>query len=171
MKSLRTGALTVICLTLSTAGCALRSSPTPAPWAPGTYHYRSNVPGAGPVAGIIEVGAEGPLSLTSSLGPCRDPEPDQYKPWHRTRIFVCGTDYRVNVVLGRSGGPPIEGGVSNRRTVTNTYAADTTCRKYETTATGEQICILWNQGMQTERETTGAGADFWLVPDSLAPRP
>ena len=160
----RTRLLTVAGLVLSAAGCALRPPPTPAPWGPGTYQYRANLTGTGPVAGSIEVGVEGPLTITSSLGPCRDPQPEQYKPWHRVRTFVCGTDYRINVVLGRAGGPPIEGAVSNRRTITHTYAADTTCRKYEKTPTGEQICVLWNQEFKTERETTGASADFWLVP-------
>ena len=101
--------------------------------------------------------------MTSTLGPCRDPQPEQFKPWHRARTFVCGTEYRINVLLGRAGGPPIQGSVSNQQTITRTYSADTTCRQYQTTSTGERICILWNQEMKTERQSTGAGAEFWLV--------
>src|SRR5688572_15503292 len=120
MKLTRTRSLLVAALLLSSAGCALRSPPTPAPWVPGTYQYRSTLPGTGAVLGSIEVGPQGPLSVTSNLGPCRDPEPERYKPWNRERTFVCATEHRVNVVLGVTGQPPIGGTVSNQRTVTET---------------------------------------------------
>lgn len=77
-------------------------------------------------------------------------------------------------MLGRYGVPPIDGSISNQRSDTLTTFGETTCREYQTVQSGERIeriCIAWNVGLKTERLTTGASARWWLVPDSLAPRP
>jgi hypothetical protein len=149
-------------------------------WVPGTYYFRSELPGSGTVIGRIDVGAEGPDSATSNVGPClmpienvvNRPNPSALQLERRDRgAFVCGTEHRLSVWLGYEGGPPIRGTVSNQRTVTETTYAETTCREYQTTETGERICMAWNVGPKTERRTTGATANFYLVPDSLALRP
>ena len=78
------------------------------------------------------------------------------------------------MVLGRDGVPPIEGSISNQRTDTLTYFGETTCREYETVEVGERIervCVAYDQGLKTERRTTGASARWYLVPDSIASRP
>jgi hypothetical protein len=179
MKPRAMPALIAFGLLLSAAGCS-RSRPL-VQWVPGVYLYRSTLPGTGDVAGHIEVTAEGPLSVTSNLGPCRA----QIETTPRAlrvrldgqrigRAFFCGTDHRFSVSLGSVGGPPIEGSVSNQRTDTLTTFGETTCREYQVVESGERverICVAWNVGPKTERRTTGASARWWLVPDSVAPRP
>ena len=170
MKTPLSHPLVFVGLLLSTSGCGLRPPPRPAPWIPGTYQYQSTLPGTGSVEGSIQVGTEGPVAVTSTLGPCRDPQPELYKPWNRARTFICGTDHRVNVLISGSGGPPIRGSVSNQVTVTSSYFGDsTTCERKEKTPTGEEICIAWKQELKTDRRTTGASAPFILVSSRAGP--
>ena len=162
IASIRPFLLTVVIVGM--AGCAFGRPPAPAPWMAAVHEYRSNVPGWGPVSGQIEIGPEGPVRVTSSLGPCRLPPSDNYRPWNRARTFVCGTEHRVSVSLGRTGQAPITGTVSNAQTVTHRYQVQTTCRTYQTTPSGVQTCVVWNYEERTEQETTGSTTDFWLVP-------
>ena len=170
--------LLAVGLLLCAAGCGLRPT-TYTRWVPGMYQYRSTLTGTGDVSGSIEVGSEGVVSVTSNLGPCerrferaRGLAPTREEPgaW-APGAFVCGTEHQVNVWLGYRGGPPIRGEISNQRTVTETYYAETTCREYRTTDTGERICLVWNVEPKTERRTTGAAAPFYLLPDSAGAGP
>ena len=101
MKLRRKPALIVVGLFLSTAGCG-RPRPL-APWVPGIYHYRTTLPGTGEVAGSIEVGSEGPLSVTSNLGACRarietTPRASRERLDGQliVRTFICGTEHRIS---------------------------------------------------------------------------
>lgn len=178
MKPFRLTPLLVVGPLLGTAGCGLRQQPLER-WVPGTYEYRTTLPGTGDVAGHISVGTEGVINVTSTVGPCarrlepvRRPGPTMLElgPWD-TGAFVCGTDHRVRVWLGYAGGPPIRGEVSNQRTDSLTTYGETTCREYQVTEAGERICLVWNVEPKTERRTTGATAPFWIVTDSLATPP
>jgi hypothetical protein len=161
-------------LLLSAAGCG--ATRLPAFWVPGTYYYMSALPGVGPVTGSIVVIAEGPLSITSNVGGC---EPRFETVPNRTRerdgrllsrSFLCGLDHRVSVILGRDGGAPIEGWVSNQRTDTVTTWGQTTCREYETLENGGRICVAWNEGPKTERRIVGSTVQWHLLPDSIPPQ-
>jgi hypothetical protein len=137
----------------------------------GTYQYRSTLPDQGLVVGSIEVGAEGPLSVTSNVGPCRDPNAHTYRRWFRERSFAY-PGHTVRVELGHAGQPPIGGTVSNERTtILRSYSVNTTCRTYETTPSGDETCVAWNREQITERRTTGGTGRFSVVRDSVAQRP
>jgi hypothetical protein len=179
MKVILTRSMMVVGLLLSTAGCGPQRPL--AQWVPGTYPYRSSLPGAGEVAGSIEIGLDGLMEVTSTLGSC-DPVIETVPRQQRERIdgqltglnFLCGTDYRFSVRLKRDGGvPPIEGSISNERTeIVRYYAGPRTCLAFELSEAGDRVCTSWSaSGWQTERRTTGATARWYVVVDSLAPQP
>jgi hypothetical protein len=178
MKTLRTYSWMLAGLLLSTAACATSRPLTQ--WRPGTYHYRSALAGTGEVTGSIEIGLDGPESVSSSLGVCDEIIPTTPRQ-ARERIdgvlgyrnFICGTEHRVSVALGREGGPPIEGSISNQRTEMVAAAGGPFCRRYETVETSEgrdQVCVLWDNRPRMEPRTTGASARWQLVSDPFAPR-
>ena len=179
MKPLRVGAMVIASLLLAAAACGPRRPFTF--WVPGIYQYRGTLPSSGDVTGTIEVVAEGPLNVTSSVGACRariETSPRRFRERIDgellVRSFICGTDHRISVVLGRDGTPPIEGSISNQRTDKLTTYGETTCREYQTIDSGERIeriCVAWNWGPKIETRTTGSSARWYLVADSLAPQP
>jgi hypothetical protein len=179
MKIFRASALIAIGLLLGTAGCA--SSRPLTQWRPGVYHYRTTLQGTGEVSGSIEVGLDGPESVSSSVGVCDEVMYSTPREMRAridgvlaVRSFVCGTEHRFSVGLGREGGPPIEGVVSNQRTEMVVANGDPVCRQYKTVETEEgtdRVCVVWDNGPRAQPRTTGATARWRLVADPFAPPP
>jgi hypothetical protein len=179
MKLCRIRALIVVGFLLSTAGCGA-DRPLPR-WRPGIYSYRSTLPGTGEVAGSIEVGANGPLSVSSSLGVCDErieTTPRRFRERQDGRLvvwtFICGTEHRFSVRLGSVSGPPIEGSISNQRTDTVFTYGEPICRLYKTIESDEgtdRICVVWDTGPRMQPRTTGATARWRLVTVPFAPPP
>jgi hypothetical protein len=176
MRLSQTPALMIAVLRISTAGCGPRRPFSQ--WIPGVYQYKSSLAGTGEVAGTIEIGLDGPLGVTSTVGPC-DERIETTPRQLRERIdgqltyrnFICGTDYRFSVSLRDEGEePPIQGSISNERTeIVRYYAGQRICLASVVTDEGEHICTEWSKyGWQSERRTTGATARWHVVVDSLA---
>jgi hypothetical protein len=179
MKLHSVRALIVAGLLLGMAGCGSGRPLTR--WRPGIYSYQSTLPGTGEVAGSIEVVDDGPISVSSNLGVC-DERIETTPRGQRERLdgelvvrtFICGTEHRITVRLGRFGGPPIEGSISNQRTDTVYTYGEPICRQYKTVDSEEgtdRVCAVWDSGPRMQARTTGATARWSLVTVPFAPRP
>ena len=173
MKISRGYALIVLGLLLGTAGCGSARPLTQ--WRPGVYHYRTSLAGTGEVGGSIEVGVDGPEVVSSSLGVCDEVIYSTPREM-RSRIdgvvagrsFICGTEHRFTVMIGREGGPPIEGSISNQRTEMVYTTGEPVCKQYQTVETEEgrdRVCIVWDNSPRPQPRTTGATARWRLVSD------
>jgi len=142
-------------------GCASAPSDTgdavEMDWAPGVYLVRSTVgyrsdsaggstTGRKEVTGEVTVAPDGPVSMTSSEGLCRDPDPTatQRDRDRGRRRFLCG---RATFEL-RPGSESLQGTVE--LPVVETIRTRGSCEQYVTTEAGGRTCARYENRVKSE---------------------
>lgn len=152
---------------LTAAGCASFGQPAPEQWPAGSYPFDAALDGL-LITGTVEVEPQGPAAVTTSLGACLPDLGQSYRPWSRSRTFLCSGDHRMVVNVGTRVGPPITGTISNWRTVTRYETVERCVRRVFDAETGESPCVQWVQEQRAVDERVGGSVRISLV-DSEEP--
>jgi hypothetical protein len=136
---------------------------------PGSYQFQSVIHGE-TITGVIDVWNDGPMAVTTSLGPCMTRASEVWRAWHRTRTFDCAGDRRVEVSFGTQAGPPLVGWMRNTTIVTRDEISRT-CVEYTTTESGQRVCSEWREETRQVTRPVVESARILLVASSAAPNP
>jgi hypothetical protein len=134
---------------LSASACAtLSRRPEPAPWVPGSYSFQTVLHGE-TILGQIDVEADGPIEVETSLSRCMPQASVKWQPWYRSRVFHCAGNHRLVVTVGTEKGVPVAGSMSNTTAVSKQEVVSKVCVEYaEPSEQGGRVCLQWDEKIE-----------------------